>query len=120
MKKLMAMALALALLLGVCGAGAETAPALTMGEIENYLDGLKAEADAAGNIQVTLSEDGEYLAQTARGVMTLTDEVWSEAAGVVTVTLAEDTQDMRGITVGDSITDVLYAYPCDNAQMFGS
>lgn len=134
MKKLISLLLACLLL---CGAAlAETAgdsfhegdplaeenAFLTQEEIEMYLAVLAGDALAFGvNEAVTDPETGEttvtYLSDAS---LTIADEELSENSAVLGAVLSGGQEDLRGICLGDPMTDVLNVYPNDNPDLEGT
>lgn len=123
MKKLIALLLALLML--SCTALGETilseeAPHLTYEELEMYLNALADKALASGEVGNHETEEYGTSASFPGGVLKIADETLQKTTAILAASLTREEKCPRGLKIGDSLADVLSAYPNDNPALFGT
>lgn len=121
MKKLISLLLALLLATGIALAepATEESAALTYEELEMYLDELVKEAMASGEVTI-VSEENSVSAVFSGATLRIADETLSENTAVLSAVLSHDTECPRGLKAGDTLAQLLAAYPNDNATLSGT
>lgn len=132
MKKLLALMLSLLLILGAALAEneeeyagdplAEENAFLTREEMEDYLQILAGDALAFGaDSTETNAETGETTVIYAGGArLIIADEALADTSAVLGATLTAAQEDLRGIHIGDPLSEVLDIYPNDNPDLVGT
>lgn len=126
MRKITALLLALLLFTPAAFAEAvpeaEESPTLTYEELQIYLSKLAADAvqDPDLGVVVSLEEGGPMQAIYTGGTLRIGEETLSESTAVLAADLAMGQADPRGLLIGDALDELLAAYPCDNAGLYGS
>lgn len=125
MKKLIALLLALVMSLGCALAQpveSDEIPPLTYEELEIYLSRLAKEVLAVekGLVSTTVNEENETVVSFPGGSMRIADETLSENTAILSVHLEPGAACPRGLKVGDSLADLLAAYPNDNPSLHGT
>ena len=121
MKKLLAVTLACLMLL--CAAHAEitaeeSAP-LTYEELEIYLSSLAKDALASGQAKL-ISNDSPARVSFLGGTLVIADEQLGENTAVLSAELSREQYDPRGLKIGDTLEELLAAYPNDNPDLMGT
>ncbi len=124
MKKLFCLTLALLMLLSFAALAEpvpvdENAP-LTREEIEMYLNALGQAALESESLGYLIDEDGPNYAYFEGGELMIADEGLTETTAILAANLEEDQADLRGLSMGSSLDEVLAAYPNDNPALGGS
>lgn len=121
MKKLISLLLALLLATGAALAepATEESATLTYEELEMYLSALAQKALASGEAQ-TVSDGSGVSVAFSGATLSIADEKLSENTAVLGAVLNPDTQCPRGLKAGDTLTELLAAYPNDNQTLSGT
>lgn len=120
MKKLIALLLSLAMILGVSLAEVmtEESPYPTYEELEIYLSALRENA-LKGSVEIQKTES-DTLAVANNGLLRIADEKLSGNTAILGAMLDATTACPRGLMIGDSLSDLLAAYPNHNADLRGN
>lgn len=121
MKKLISLLIALFLAAGAALAepAAEESAALTYEELEMYLTGLAKEAIASGEVTSASGESG-VSASFSGATLRIADETLGENTAVLGAVLSPGTECPRGLKAGDTLSQLLAAYPNDNPTLSGT
>ncbi len=122
MKKLIATLLVLCMLVPSFASAEvirEESPTLTYEELENYVDTLVDAALKSGETDATLANDA-YVVQAADVSLTIADEKLSRDTAVLAAELGQTQACPRGLKLGDSLEELMLAYPNDNADLLGT
>ena len=127
MKKLLSLLLALLMLPAFSALAektpeAEESPALSYEELQIYLGKLAAAAmqDDDLGISVSLEEGGPLQAMFSGGTLQIAEETLTETTAVLGAELAMGQEDPRGLLIGQTLDELLAAYPDDNPGLYGS
>ena len=122
MKKLIALLLALLMVpsFALAAPAAEESAPLTYEEINLYLDGLVQTALTDNGLLVTTGEDGVFRASYTGAVLEIADEKLSKSTAVLSAALNPGQEDLRGLRLGDTLSELLEAYPNDNPNLYGT
>lgn len=131
MKKIWTVLMVLVLLCAsMTWAAAEEKAALTVDEVDAFLELLREEALQDENLIVVAGEeDGVYHATFSGGMLYLAEDALRADTAIVGAELSAERKDLRDLALtvqvselpsGAMLQDVLAAYPCDNAELYGS
>lgn len=131
MKKLLSVLMTVCLVCALClPALAEEVAPLTVDEVDAFLELLREEAMQDENLTVVPSEEGGvYNATFAGGMLVLAEDALHENTAIVGAELSASRADLRELSITTSVDemplgahlgDVLAAYPCDNAVLYGT
>lgn len=130
MKKGLCILLTMVLMLSLwLTAGAEEVAPLTVDEVDAFLEVLREEALQDENLTVVPGEEGAYHATFAGGMLMLAEEALHQDTAIVGAELNAARTDLRELKLvtmvdelpdGAYLSDVLAAYPCDNASLYGT
>ena len=124
MKKLFCLVLALLMLFSSAAFAEPVAvdenAALTREEIALYLDSLVSAALAEGSFTTEENGVGMIEVMYSGALLVIADEQLTETTAVVSAFLEEETADLRGLSIGSSLEEVLAAYPNDNPNLAGT
>lgn len=121
MKKFVSLLLALLLATGVALAqpAAEESAHLTSEELEMYLSALAKAGLDTGKVEVTAGDAGA-IAAFPGAELRIADEALSATTAVLEARVTGDMACPRGLKLGDTLPQLLAAYPNDNASLSGS
>lgn len=129
MKKYLILMLVMCLALPVFSACAEDAAPLTVDEVNAFLEVLRESAMEDESLTVVPDENGGYSAAFSGGMLHLADDALRMDSAIVGAQLNGGQEDLRQLcgavqeseaTQGDTLSDVLAAYPCVNEDLYGT
>lgn len=120
MKKLFALLLCCLMVMPLALADEmEETPVLSMEELEMYKENLWAQA-MAGEIILEKDQNGQNVAITAVGDLTITGEAPEADTYVRNARLSVHQPGPRGLMIGDSLDMIFQVYPNDNPALVGN
>lgn len=120
MKKLFVLLLCCLMILPIALADEmEETPAISMEEMEMYKETLWAQAQG-GNITLEKDQDGQTVAITSVGDLTLSGDTPDADTYVRNARLSVHQAGPRGLQIGDSLDMIFQVYPNDNPALVGN
>lgn len=121
MKKLIALLISLLMITGAALAEPMTEEAAypTFEELEMYLSALRQHA-LESSVELAKADNGETLAMVSDGMLRIADESLSENTAVLGAVLNATAACPRGLMIGDSLSQLLRAYPNHNPDLAGN